>query len=286
MQLGAYFPTAEVGVDLATTRAWAQAVQELGYDFAASNDHVVGAEPEAYPEDAQRYSIDNSFREPLTLFASLAGVAPGLGFLSYVVFLPQRQAVLVAKQAAEIDRLCNGRLRLGVGIGWNKIEFDALGMSFANRGRRFEEQIDVMRRLWTERVVTFDGRHHQFRATGINPMPVQQPIPIWIGASVEAALKRACVIGDGYLPFIPLEGGWHATMDKVHGWLREAGRDPTRFGIGAYLQAGTGTPDEWLKTIEMWRGFGASLLIVDTEGLGGVDAHVRRLREVKDVVGS
>ena len=286
MQLGAFFPNAEAGVDLATTRAWAQAVQELGYDFVVTNEHVVAAEPEAYPEYARHYSIDNPFHEPLTLFAYLAGVAPRLGFLSSVVILPQRQAVLVAKQAAEIDGLCNGRLRLGVGMGWNKIEFDALGMSFQNRARRFEEQIDVMRRLWTDRVVTFDGRYHELRATGINPLPLQRPIPIWIGAFVEAALKRACAIGDGYLPIAPLEGGWQVTMDKVHGWLREAGRDPTRFGIEGRLNAGTGTPDEWLKTIEMWRGFGASHLSVGTQGLGGVDAHVRRLREVKDVVGS
>ncbi len=286
MQLGAIYPTAEVGLDLAATRAWAQAVQELGYDLVVSNDHVVGAVPEAYRKDQQSYSIDNPFREPLTLFAYLAGIVPGLGFLSNIVILPQRQAVLVAKQAAEIDRLCNGRLRLGVGIGWNKIEFDALGMSFANRGRRFEEQIEVMRRLWTERVVTFDGRYHQLRATGINPVPIQRPIPIWIGAFVEAAVKRACAIGDGFLPMVPLEGGWQATMDQVYRWLDEAERDPTKFGIGAYLPVGTGTPEEWLKTVEMWRGFGASLINVDAEGLRGLDAHIRRLREVKDMVGS
>src|SRR5439155_19392344 len=137
----------------------------------------------------------------------------------------------VAKQAAEIDVLSDGRLRLGVGIGWNPVEFTVLGMEFRNRARRFEEQVDVIRRLWTQPVVTFEGRYHALRAVGINPLPVQQPIPIWVGASAEAAVKRACALGDGYLPLAPLEGGWQATMDKIKGWLREAGRDPASFGV-------------------------------------------------------
>lgn len=285
MQIGAVFSHGEVGADVAGMRDWAQAVQDQGYDFVVVSDHVVGADPAAYPDLERVYSIQSRVHEPLTLFAFLAGVAPRLGFLSSVVILPQRQTALVAKQAAEVDVLTGGRLRLGVGIGWNPVEFTVLGMEFRNRARRFEEQIDVMRRLWTERVVTFDGRYHTLRAAGINPLPVQRPVPVWIGAAAEAAVKRACAIGDGYLPLAPLEGGWQATMDKVHGWLREAGRDPATFGVEGRLNAGTGTPDEWSKTIEMWRGFGASHLSVSTQGLGGVDPHVRRLREVRELVG-
>lgn len=285
MQIGVVFSHAEVGGDVVGVRDWTQAVQDLGYDFVVASDHVVGADPAGYPELERVYSIESRLHEPLTLFAFLAGVAPRLGFLSSVIILPQRQTALVAKQAAEIDVLTGGRLRLGVGIGWNPVEFTALGMDFRNRARRFEEQIAVLRRLWTERTVGLEGRYHTLRAEGINPLPVQRPIPVWIGAAAEAAVKRACVIGDGYLPLAPLEGGWQATLDKVHGWLREAGRDPATFGIEGRLDAGKGTPDDWIKTIAMWRGFGASHLSVGMSGLGGVDAHVRRLREVQGLVG-
>jgi probable F420-dependent oxidoreductase len=285
MQLGAVFSHGEIGADVASIRDWAQAVQDLGYDFIVVWDHVVGSDPAAFPDLPRVFPIDSWVHEPLTLFAFLAGVAPRLGYLSSVVILPQRQAVLVAKQAAEVDVLSGGRLRLGVGIGWNPVEFSALGMDFKNRARRFEEQIDVMRRLWTERAVTFAGRYHSLKATGITPLPVQQPIPVWIGASAEAAVKRACAIGDGFLPLSPLEGGWQATIDKVHGWLREADRDPAAFGIEGRLNAATGTPEDWGKVISMWRGFGASHLTVVVQGLGGVDAQVRRLHEVREIVG-
>ncbi len=284
MQLGAVFSHGEVGGDVASIRDWAQAVQDLGYDFVVVSDHVVGADKAAYPELERVYSLESRLHEPLTLFAYLAGVAPRLGFLSSVVILPQRQAVLVAKQAAEVDVLSGGRLRLGVGIGWNPVEFTALGMEFRNRARRFEEQLAVMRKLWTERAVTFEGRYHSLRAEGINPLPVQRPIPLWIGASAEAAVKRACAIGDGYLPLAPLAGGWQATMDQIQQWLSEAGRDPATFGVEGRLNAATGTPDEWAKTIELWRGFKASHLSIGIQGLGGVDAHVRRLREIRALI--
>ena len=283
MQVGAVFSHGEVGADVGGVRDWAQAIQDLGYDFAVASDHVVGSDLTSHPELERVFPVESRVHEPLTLFAFLAGVAPRLGFVSSVIILPQRQAVLVAKQAAEVDVLSGGRLRLGVGIGWNPVEFTALGMEFRNRARRFEEQIAVMRQLWTERVVTFAGRYHTLGAAGLNPLPVQRPIPIWIGASAEAAVKRACAIGDGYLPLSPLAGGWQATLDKVHGWLQEAGRDPASFGIEGRLNATTGTPEEWRQTIEMWRGFGASHLSVSTQGLGGVAAHVQRLREVREV---
>lgn len=284
MQLGAVFSHGEIGGDIGRTRDWAQAVQDLGYDFVVASDHVVGADPASYPEQERVYSVASPVHEPLTLFAFLAGVAPRLGFLSSVIILPQRQTALVAKQAAEVDVVTNGRLRLGVGIGWNPVEFTALGMSFRDRARRFEEQVAVMRRLWTERTVRFDGRYHTLRAEGINPMPVQRPIPIWIGAAAEPAVKRACAIGDGYLPLAPLEGGWQATLDKVHRWLGEAGRDPSTFGIEGRLNAATGTPAEWRKAIDMWRGFNASHLSVGVTGLGGIEAQVQRLREVRQMV--
>lgn len=286
MQIGAVLSQNEMGQDVGALRAYAQAVQELGYDFLVMADHVVGSEAAAHPELDRVFPIESLIHEPMALCAFLAGVAPRLGFLTSVVILPQRQAVLAAKQAAEIDLLCGGRFRFGVGIGWNPIEYEALGMEFQNRARRFEEQITVMRRLWTERTVTYRGRYHALSAAGLNPRPVQQPVPIWIGAAAEAAVRRACRVADGYLPLRPLEGGWEATIEKVHGWLGEAGRDPAAFGIEGRLDASAGTPDEWGKTVEMWHRFGASHLSVGTGGAGGLDAHIQRLRQAKQVIGN
>jgi probable F420-dependent oxidoreductase len=286
MQIGAVLSQGEVAGNVAGLRDYAQAVEGLGYDFLVTADHVVGSDAAAHPELERVYSIDSLLHEPFAMFGYLAGVAPKLGLLTSVIILPQRQAVLAAKQAAEIDVLTGGKFRFGVGIGWNPVEFEALGMEFRNRARRFEEQIDVMRRLWSERTVTFEGRYHTLAAAGINPRPVQQPIPIWIGASAEAAVKRACQVADGYLPLRPLEGGWDATMEKVHGWLREAGRDPASFGIEGRLDASKGTPEEWRETVELWRRHGASHLSVGTGGVGGPDAHVKRLGEVLEVLRS
>src|SRR6266852_4623030 len=245
MQTGAVLSQNELRPELAALRDYAQAVQDLGYDFLVTADHVVGADAADHPDLERVYPIDNYLREPLMLGAFLACAAPRLGYLTSVVILPQRQTVLTAKQAADLDTMTQGKLRLGVGIGWNPIEFTALGMGFSSRARRFEEQIQLMRKLWTERVVTFDGRFDTVKAAGINPRPIQQPIPIWIGASAEPAIKRATKIADGFLPLRPLEGGWQATVEKVHTWLQEAGRDPSTFGIEGRLDTTQGTPDDW-----------------------------------------
>jgi probable F420-dependent oxidoreductase len=284
VRFGAVLSQSELGPELATLRDFAQAVRDLGFEFLVTSDHVVGADPADHPELDRVFSIDTVLREPLMLGAFLAGVAPGLGYLTSVVILPQRQTVLVAKQAADLDVLSGGRLRLGVGIGWNPIEFVALGMPFTNRARRFEEQIELMRRLWTNRLVNFDGAFHAVPTAGINPRPMQQPIPIWIGAGSEGAVKRATRIADGYLPLRPLEGGWQATMDRVHAWLAEAGRDPATFGLEGRLDASRGTPDDWRQTVDMWRRFGASHLSVTTSGVGEADAHIARLRQVREVL--
>lgn len=287
MQTGAVLSQNELGPEVAAVRDYAQAVQDLGYDFLVTADHMVGVDAVDHPELDRVYPIDNYLREPLLLGAFLACAAPKLGYLTSVVILPQRQTVLTAKQAADLDTLLQGKLRLGVGIGWNPIEFTALGMSFSTRARRFEEQIVLMRTLWSKQVVTFAGRFDTVPAAGINPRPIQQPIPIWIGASSEAAVKRATKIADGYLPLRPLEGGWQATMDRVHSWLEEVGRDARSFGIEGRLDASQGTPDDWRNVVEMWRGFGASHLSVATTGAGsGPRAHIERLRQVREILAS
>jgi probable F420-dependent oxidoreductase len=258
----------------------------MGFEHLEVFDHVLGADPAGHPGWEGTYDVNSQFHEPFVVFGYVAAVAPRLELVTAVIILPQRQAALVAKQAAEVDVLTGGKLRLGVGIGWNPVEYEALGRDFHNRARRFEEQIELMRRLWTEPSVTFRGKYHRVTAAGINPLPVQRPIPVWIGASAEAAIKRATELGDGYFPQRPLPGGWQATFDRIHGWLEAAGRDPARFGIDARVQAGSGSPDEWRQQAERWRGLGATHLSVNTMngGLRGPDAHIDRLRQALQAI--
>jgi probable F420-dependent oxidoreductase len=281
MRLGVVFPQTEIGADPAGVRAYAQAVGDLGFDHLLTYDHVLGADPEGHPGFAGPYTDKSLFHEPFVLFGFLAAVAPRLELVTGIIILPQRQTALVAKQAAEIDILTGGRFRLGVGQGWNEVEYEALGMDFAGRGRRMEEQIELLRRLWQEPVISFEGHDHKVTAAGIKPLPVQRPIPIWIGGSSEAALKRVARLGDGYFPQSrqPPEGGWEATLEKMRGWRRAAGRDPDDFGIEARIDASTGTPDDWHRQAEQWRSLGATHIAVDTMrgGLDGAEAHIQRL---------
>ncbi|MFN8525192.1 MAG: LLM class F420-dependent oxidoreductase [Chloroflexota bacterium] len=287
MQIGVVFPQTEMGPDSGGVRAYAQAVQDMGYAHVAAADHVLGADPAGHPGWDRPYTHESNIHEPFALFAFMAGVAPRLGLMPGVIILPQRQATLVAKQAAAVDVLSGGQFRLGVGIGWNPVEFEGLGMDFKNRARRFEEQIELMRQLWKQPVVTFKGDFHTVTAAGINPLPVQRPIPIWIGASAEPAVKRATRIADGFLPLRTLDGGgWPATIEKVHGWLREAGRDPKTFGLEGRLDASVVDHEAWRKTVDEWVGYGASHLQVSTAGGGlrGADQHIERLRAVREVL--
>jgi probable F420-dependent oxidoreductase len=286
MQVGVVFPQTEIGSDPAGVRTYTQAIQQLGFKHLMVYDHVVGADPASYPGWAGPYTVNSMFHEPFAVFGYLAALAPGLELVTGVIILPQRQTVLVAKQAAEVDVLSAGKLRLGVGIGWNTVEYEALGMDFHNRGRRFEEQIELMRRLWTEPVVSFDGRYHKVVAAGLNPLPVQRPIPVWIGGSSEPAIKRAAEMADGFFPQRPLEGGWPATLDRMRGWRTAAGRDPASFGLEARVNANTGTPDDWRKVVEEWRSLGATHLSINTMGAGlqSPDAHVERLQQALQTV--
>ena len=183
--------------------------------------------------------------------------------------------------------MTGGKFRLGVGIGWNFVEYEGLGMNFKNRGRRFEEQIELMRRYWQEPVFTYEGRYHKVTAAGINPLPVQRPIPIWIGGSAEPALKRAADMADGFFPQRPLEGGWPATIEKMRGWREAAGKTWDSFGLEARINGGIGTADDWRQTVEEWTALGATHFSINTMngGLAGPDAHIQRLREVREAIG-
>lgn len=286
MRLGAVFPQTEVGADVGGVREYAQAVQELGFDHLLAYDHVLGADDARHPGLVGPYRSEHMFHEILVLFGFLAGVAPGLELVTGVVITGQRQTALLAKQAAEIDVLTAGRFRLGLGIGWNPVEYEALGMNFHDRGRRLEEQIELMRKLWTEPVIDFDGRWHKVTAAGLNPLPLQQPIPIWIGGSAERALRRTARLADGYFPQRPLEGGWPATMQQMRAWVEDAGRDWASFGVEQRISVAEGTPEEWRRKAEEWRELGAShiSLVTTGGGLDGVSAHVERLREAKEVL--
>ena len=286
VRVGAVFPQTEIGPDRGAVRAFAEGVAESGFDHLLAYDHVLGADRERHQHLLGPYRAEHQFHEILVVFGYLAAIAPELELVTGVIIAPQRQTALLAKQAAEVDLLTGGRFRCGLGIGWNDVEYEALGMDFSNRGRRFEEQIELLRKFWTEPVFDFEGRWHRVTAAGINPLPVQQPIPIWIGGSAERALKRAAQVADGFFPQRPLEGGWEATLEQMRIWAEEADRDWSRFGIEQRLSLADGGPDDWRRTAEEWRALGATHFTLVTMGAGfqSPDEHVERLRAGREAL--
>ncbi len=200
MQFGVVYPQTEFPPDPAAIKDFAQAAEALGLSHVVAYDHVVGANPNRPGGWKGPYTHESAFLEPFSLYSYMAAHTTRLGFLTGILILPQRQTTLVAKQAATLDVLSGGRLRLGIGLGWNEVEYVALGQDFHNRGRRMEEQVDVLRRLWTEPLVTYRGRWHRIEDAGLNPLPVQRPIPIWFGGTDDRALRRGARLGDGWLP--------------------------------------------------------------------------------------
>jgi probable F420-dependent oxidoreductase len=208
------------------------------------------------------------FHEPFVLFGYLAAITQEIELVTGVLILPQRQTALVAKQAAEVDVLTGGRLRLGVGIGWNKVEYEALGQNFHDRGKRIEEQIALLRALWTQPVVDFHGQWEHIPEAGLNPLPVQRPIPIWIGGTADAVLQRTARIGDGWFPMMPPNEAARITIDKLENYAREAGRDPASIGIEARLSLKDSTPETWRTATQAWQALGATHLSVNTMAMG------------------
>jgi probable F420-dependent oxidoreductase len=286
MKVGVVFPQTEIGADPGGVREFAQAVQELGFDHLLVYDHVLGADVSGRSDWPGPYTSEHQFHEILVLFGYVAAIAPGLELVAGVLVLPQRQTALVAKQAAEVDILTGGRFRLGVGLGWNFVEFEALGEDFRNRGRRSEEQIEVLRRLWTEPILDYEGRWHRIPRAGINPLPVQRPIPIWIGGSAEAAIRRAARLADGFFPQRPLEGGWEATLERLRAWAEEAGRKPDEIGVDWRIDVSSGAPDDWRAEAEERKALGATHISIQTMrgGLEGPDAQIRRIREAAEAL--
>lgn len=292
LSVGVTFPQNEIGNDPLVIRDYAQAVESMGYAFLLAYDHVLGANPERPGGWTGVYNHKNAFHEPFVLYGYLAGLTKRLELITGVIILPQRQTALVAKQAAEVDVLSGGRLRLGVGIGWNAVEYTALGEDFHTRGRRIEEQIDVMRRLWTNDLVTFKGRWHSIPDAGLNPLPVRRPIPIWMGgggrgeAGGDAVVARVARIADGWIIF----GTADAMAPRIallHKEMEKAGRPAKQVGIMGGTALRGSDVGAWASAVRAWEQAGAGEVTINTMGAGfaAVDDHVRALRQLKAEIG-
>jgi probable F420-dependent oxidoreductase len=278
MKLGAIFPQTEIGEDPAAIRDYAQAVEQIGYDHILVYDHVLGAPPERF-SFRPPYNHETPFHEPFVLFGYLAGLTQTIELVTGILILPQRQTALVAKQAAAVDVLTKGRLRLGVGIGWNFVEYESLGENFKNRGRRVEEQIALLRALWTEQLVNFEGKFHRVDHAGINPLPVQRPIPIWMGAMAEPAVRRAAQLADGWFPQFPPNEDGAASIERFREYIREAGRRPEDVGIEGRITMARTAEDQWGPEREAWAKLGATHVGFNTMGAGlaGPKGHIKAL---------
>ena len=293
MEIGASFPTTSIGHDSGAVREFVQTVEDLGYSHIRILDHVVGADPQKHPEVPEFYYTHESvIREPFTLMAYIAGFTNRIELVTGIIILPQRQTVLVAKQAAEVDVLSSGRLRLGIGVGWNPVEFTALGESFENRGRRIEEQIEVLRLLWTENPIEFHGKWHHIESAGINPLPVQRPIPIWMGAGAPGTpvgpnrvLRRVGRMADGYFPLCEAGDTARNLIETVKQYAQEAGRNPDDLKIEGRIEL-TGTPEDWQAQLAAWENLGADAVSIGTARahFNTPEEHNQAIKTLKDIM--
>lgn len=287
MRIGVVFPQTQIGADPGGIRAYAEAAADLGYQHLLVYDHVLGADSTVREGWKGAYDLHDTFHEPFVLFGWLAAFSP-LELVTGVIVLPQRQAALAAKQAAEVDILSGGKLRLGVGVGWNKVEYEALGEDFHKRGRVLDEQIDLMKRLWTEPVVTSEGSRHNVQAAGLAPLPVQRPIPIWLGAErAEAAFDRVGRVGDGWFPQVAPGAKLDDLIARVHAAAQRHGRDPAEIGMEGRIVVRAGELDKVADEAEGWRKASATHVSVNTMpgGRKTVDEHIALLREAAAAVG-
>jgi probable F420-dependent oxidoreductase len=285
MKIGAVFPQIEVEPDPVAIRDYAQTAEELGYHHVLAYDHVLGANPERPEGWRGPYTYEDPFYSPFLLFSYMAGATEHLGFVTGILILPQRETALVAKQAATLDVLCHGRLRLGVGTGWNAVEYVALDQDFHTRGQRQEEQIELLRRLWTEPLVTYEGRWHDIPDAGVNPLPQQRPIPVWFGGQADIVLRRAARLGDGWLPNARSVERAQPMLDKLAHYLEEEGRDRSTFGLEPRLNYGDGDAQVWTTTMEAWRKAGATHLSLNTMYVGfDMDQHLAALRRFAEEI--
>jgi probable F420-dependent oxidoreductase len=286
MQIGVVYPQTELPHDPGTVRRYAGRVEELGFQHILAYDHVVGADPARYPDWQGPYNVDSTFHEPFVLYGFLAAIT-GLELVTGIIIAPQRQTALLAKQAAEVDILTGGRCRIGLGIGWNRVEYEALGQDFTTRGRRLEEQIGLLRTLWTQRSVTFEGDFDRVTGAGLAPLPTRRPIPIWLGGQSPAAYRRIGRLADGWFPLVPPG----PRLDEAAALVAEAagrsGRATHAIGMEGRISQGSGSTDELVKHAQRWREAGASHVSVNTMGSGrrSLDAHLDALAAAAAALG-
>ena len=283
-KLGAIFPQTEIGNDTGAIREYAQATESLGFDFLLAFDHVLGANAETHTDLTGPYRHYDAFHEPFVLFGYLAAVTSRVELATGIIILPQRQTALVAKQAAAVDVLSEGRLRLGIGVGWNYVEYEALGENWGNRGARSEEQIDVMRQLWTNELITYEGRWHKITDAGILPLPVQRPIPVWLGGAADRTIRRIVSIGDGWILTGRPDDRAKGLIDKLSAYAEEAGRDMSSIGLEGWVSASIGGPDDWAKEAEGWKSLGATHVSLNTmrADLATPDDHINAITQFKE----
>ncbi len=286
MQIGVVFPQTEIGADRGAVRAYAQRVEELGFTHLLAYDHVLGADPEVHKPWTGPYDVRTTFHEPMVLFGYLAAVS-SLELVTGIIILPQRQTALVAKQAAEVDLLTGGHFRLGVGLGWNAVEYEALGKTFADRGRRVAEQVELLRRLWTQESVTFTGQSERVTGAGLAPLPVQRPIPVWFGAQSRPAYTRIGQLADGWFPQVPPGPRLDEARAVVTEAARQAGRDPAALGMEGRVSWGEDGAAKLVDHVGRWREAGATHVSVNTmgAGLGAVDGHLTALAAAAEALG-
>jgi probable F420-dependent oxidoreductase len=284
VRIGVVFPQTEIGADVGAVRAYVQRVEELGYRHVLAYDHVLGADTAVHRNWQGPYDLATTFHEPFVLFGYMAGLT-SLELVTGIIILPQRQTALVAKQAAEVDLLSRGRFRLGIGLGWNAVEYEALGQDFSTRGQRAEEQVELLRRLWTEPSVTFHGRFDQVTGAGLGPLPVQRPIPVWFGAQSERAYRRVGRLADGWFPQVPPGPKLDQARSVVEQAAAEAGRDPASLGMEGRA-SWRDDPGKLAEHAATWREAGATHLSVNTMGAGlrTVDDHLRVLETAAGIL--
>jgi probable F420-dependent oxidoreductase len=266
MQLGANIPVTDIGTGPASIRDFAQAAEGLGYDFLVGPDHVLGADPaKIAPGGPRMGSNASAYHDPFVLFGFLSGVTRKIEFAAGVLILAQRQAALVAKQAACLDELSGSRFRLGVGVGWNPIEFQGLGYDFHTRGKRSEEQVRYMQALWANPTITFKGKFHELTDGGINPRPKSGKVPVWFGGHAEQTLERVAKYGDGFIPNRwPPGDEALAVFEKLRGLIRAAGRDPGDVGLDVWTSVGKGSEEDWRREIAFWKKAGVTHITAHT----------------------
>ncbi len=265
MKLGITLPLTDIQGAPSTVRDFAQAAEGMGFHGLAAPDHVLGVNVASRPDWGQRNTSKDFFHDPFVLFGFLAGCTLKIEFSTQVMILAQRQTALVAKQAASLDVLSNGRFRFGVGIGWNPVEFTGLNENFKNRGKRSAEQFQVLKALWAEPHVSFKGEFHTIEDAGINPLPIKRSIPLWLGGHEDVVLRRIAKWGDGWIMLAhPLGDVAKAEFEKLRGYVKAEGRDPASVGLEVWVSTAEGGPEDWRREFMGWKALGVTHITLNS----------------------